>query len=167
MQSAYEMNSDVKALLTLWLLKAGTSPETIQMTVQLAAASRIMVVEEQALPPNDRREPRPVNATKLRPVTDANDAAKDRARLNAGAMHSDIKALLSLALLKVGASSSEIQTTLRLAAALRTRLADATNVPPQSAVTTEPEADIVSITPKQVFRNGHLAPISMRRIAAA
>jgi hypothetical protein len=59
-QNAYEMNSDVKALLTLWLLKAGTSPETIQMTLQLAAASRIMAAEEQAAPPpNDKREPRP------------------------------------------------------------------------------------------------------------
>src|SRR4051812_32268732 len=104
MQSAYEMNSDVKALLTLWLLKAGTSPETIQMTLQLAAASRIMVAEEHAAPPpNDRREPRPANVAKLRPATDANAAATNRARLNVGAMNSDIKALLSLALLKVGA----------------------------------------------------------------
>lgn len=168
MQSAYEMNSDVKALLTLWLLKAGTSPETIQMTLQLAAASRIMAAEEQAAPPpNDKREPRPGNIAKLRPIPDANAAATNRARPNVGAMNSDIKALLSLALLKVGASSGEIQTTLRLAAALRTGAADANNEAPRSAVTTEPAADIVSLTPKQVFRNGHLAPISMRRIAAA
>lgn len=172
MQSAYAMNSDVKALLTLWLLRMGTSPEAIQMTLQLTAASRIMVAEEQAAPPRpDEREPTAANVARLRLLTDANAVAANEERLNTEAMNSDVKALLSLALLKSGASASEIQMTLRLAAASRTGLGDENSEPRQPAVTTEPQAfrraGIVPLTPKQLLRNEHLAPISRRASAVA
>ena len=170
MQSAYAMNSDVKALLTLWLLRMGTSPEAIQMTLQLAAASRIMMAEEQAASP-DERAPPASNVAKLRLLADANAAAANEERLNTDAINSDVKALLSLALLKSGASSREIQMTLRLAATSRTGLDDADNEPRQLAVTTEPvairRAGIVSLTPKQMLRNEHLDPISRRGSAVA
>jgi hypothetical protein len=169
MQSAYAMNSDIKALLTLWLLRMGTSPEAIQMTLQLAAASRIMVAEEQTAP--DERAPPASNVAKLRLLTDANAAAANEERLNTDAMNSDVKALLSLALLKSGASSREIKMTLRLAAASRTGLDDENDELQQLAVTTEPvavrRAGIVSLTPKQLLRNEHLAPISRRGSAVA
>ena len=42
------MNFDIKALLTLLLLKQGTSPKDIQTAVNLTAATRLMVAEEYA-----------------------------------------------------------------------------------------------------------------------
>ena len=42
------MNFDIKALLTLLLLKSGTSSRDIQTAVNLTAAARLMVAEEYA-----------------------------------------------------------------------------------------------------------------------
>jgi hypothetical protein len=51
MHNAATMNSDVKALLTLLLLKTGTSSQEIHNSLQLAGASRVMMAEEFASPP--------------------------------------------------------------------------------------------------------------------
>ncbi len=128
MHNAATMNSDVKALLTLLLLKTGTSSQEIHNSLQLAAASRVMMAEEFA---TSTRAPA-VDATtnnvaKLRPIGAASEnvsAAARRMKQSADAMNSDIKALLTLLLLKNGAGSNEIQTALRMAAASRAALAE-------------------------------------------
>jgi hypothetical protein len=99
---------DIKALLTLLLLKQGTSAKDIQTAVNLTAAARLMVAEEYA----DRDEaPEGGNVTPIRSAR--HDEKQERPfEPHADAMNSDIKALLMLLLLQNGASSREIQTTL-------------------------------------------------------
>jgi hypothetical protein len=119
MQNSIAMNSDIKALLTLWLLKTGTNAQEIHTALQVAAASRVMVAEENG--DSSRNEDAaivPHNVSKLRPASDVLAAARKQQQ-QADAMNSDIKALLTLSLLKIGATSNEIQTALRLAAASR------------------------------------------------
>src|SRR6187402_1073950 len=114
MQNTAAMNSDVKALLTLLLLKTGTGSPEIHNALQLAAASRVMMAEEYANPMRMQGiEASGSNVAKLRPATAVNvpetSAAVRRMKQSADAMNSDVKALLTLLLLKSGADSNEIQ----------------------------------------------------------
>jgi recombinational DNA repair protein RecT len=171
MQTTTAMNSDVKALLTLWLLKMGTSSQEIQTTLQLAAASRVMVAEEQA--PLEEDGPQAAsNVALLRSASEVSSATARHDHQTARAMHSDIKALLALSLLKIGTSTIEIQTTLRMAASARAEAAEeAAAAAAVEAPAPAPEKvraiETPSQTPRQALRNAHLAPISMRQFAAA
>ena len=60
------MNVDVKALLTLLLLKQGTSARDIQTAVNLTAAARLMVAEEYADMTQEDDAPEADNVTRLR-----------------------------------------------------------------------------------------------------
>jgi hypothetical protein len=145
------MNFDIKALLTLLLLKQGTSSKDIQTAVKLTAAARLMVAEEYA----DRNEaPAASNITNIRAVRVVDRPFEP----HLDTMNSDIKALLMLLLLQNGASSREIQTTLRLAA--RTRGAASETIEeavPLLEVTKALESR--AMTPKQAVRAERLAPL--------
>jgi len=165
MQNSLAMNSDIKALLTLLLLKTGTSSPEIHNALQLAAASRVMMAEENAGPTRSPLTDTPVNnVAKLRPISGVPDAVAASARkmkLNADAMNSDIKALLTLLLLKNGAGSNEIQTALRMAAASRAAMAEEQAEVTRAEVQSEPAptaAEIASTTARQALRNDQLAP---------
>jgi hypothetical protein len=166
MQNALAMNSDVKALLTLWLLKTGTKTQEIQTVLQLAAASRVMVAEELCLGSieEERQHSTAMNVAKLRCASEPNAAV-----VQISTMHSDIKALLTLALIKVGVGLDDIQTTLRLAAGSR---AESDHDDEDAASTGEPVQQApVQAAPapssRQSLRAAHLAPIPMREYAAA
>lgn len=183
MQNAAAMNLDIKALLTLLLLKTGTTSKEIQTAVNLAAASRLMVAEEVAESPREEREreEREDNVsqslvsrvTKFRTEAKKSDAyvRNWEADRNAAPMNSDIKALLSLLLLQNGVSSSEIQTTLRLAATSRFASPDmqteASESDEAAEVSESRPATGPSAAPRQAVRNDHLAPIPIRGFAAA
>lgn len=175
MQNSAAMNSDVKALLTLLLLKTGTSSSEIHNALQLAAASRVMMAEEHANPMRMQgAEASGSNVAKLRPVAALNvpetSAAVRRMKQSAEAMNSDVKALLTLLLLKSGADSNQIQTALRMAAS--SRAAAAAEEAESVRAETQAEADsaamneIVSITARQAVRNESLAPIPAKEFAA-
>jgi hypothetical protein len=122
MQNTAAMNSDVKALLTLLALKTGTSSPEIHHALQLAAASRVMMAEEHANPSRSQADTTASNVAKLRPNTNnvpETSASVRRMKQSADAMNSDIKALITLMLLKNGADANEIQTALRMAASSR------------------------------------------------
>jgi hypothetical protein len=122
MQNTAAMNSDVKALLTLLALKTGTSSPEIHHALQLAAASRVMMAEEHANPARGQAESSASNVAKLRPNgtnMPETSASVRRMKQSADAMNSDIKALITLMLLKNGADANEIQTALRMAAGSR------------------------------------------------
>ena len=171
MQNA-AMNFDIKALLTMLLLKQGTSSKDIQTAVNLTAAARLMVAEEypELAPIEDVLEAG--NVTKIRPAHRSEaDAVADARPFepHADAMNSDIKALLMLLLLQNGASSREIQTTLRLAARTRNLMADEQPeaLPEEIAIVavSKPQ-ETRATTAKQALRNDHLAPIPLREFAA-
>jgi ribosomal protein L7/L12 len=194
MQNSIAMNSDIKALLTLWLLKTGTNAQEIHTALQVAAASRVMVAEENAGPSREEAAPTPNNVAKFRPASEALAVARRQSQ-QADAMNSDIKALLTLSLLKIGATSNEIQTALRLAAASRVAASEERAEPARSEtpVQREPIADTtlaaagvgpipaavndtapavaasepISVSAKQSLRNDQLAPISIHEFAAA
>jgi hypothetical protein len=163
MQNALAMNSDVKALLTLWLLKMGTKTQEIQTMLQLAAASRVMVAEELSLATMEEPHPAAGNVATLRCASEPNAAV-----VQTSTMHSDIKALLTLALIKVGVSLDDIQTTLRLAAGSRAEAAvDVEDDAPESEpVHQAPQAAAAPVS-RQSMRAAHLASIPMREYAAA
>src|SRR5689334_15254560 len=125
MQNATAMNADIKALLTLLLLKTGTTPKEIQTVLMVASTSRVMIAEEYAATHPEHaleiatRNVSPVR-TAARPNVPANFAEFDP---EADGIYSDIKALLSLVLLQNGVSANEIQTTLRVAATSRRAMA--------------------------------------------
>ena len=163
------MNFDIKALLTLLLLKQGTSSKDIQTAVNLTAAARLMVAEEYAEPaPGEDLEAG--NVTSIRPARRGADtvAAARPFEPHADAMNSDIKALLMLLLLQNGASSREIQTTLRLAARTRGLMADELPETPEEEIATAVGRvqEARPTTPKQALRNDHLAPVALREFAA-
>ena len=163
------MNFDIKALLTLLLLKQGTSARDIQTAVNLTAAARLMVAEEYAEPaPGEDVEAG--NVTTIRPGrrSGADTVASVRPfEPHADAMNSDIKALLMLLLLQNGASSREIQTTLRLAARTRGQMADELpDAPEEEIAAAVARAQETRPTPKQALRNDHLAPVPLREFAA-
>ncbi|QUS37674.1 hypothetical protein RPMA_01435 [Tardiphaga alba] len=122
MQNTAAMNSDVKALLTLLALKTGTSSPEIHHALQLAAASRVMMAEEHANPARGTADATASNVARLRPSANnvpETSASVRRMKQSAEAMNSDIKALITLMLLKNGADANEIQTALRMAAGSR------------------------------------------------
>jgi ribosomal protein L7/L12 len=169
MQNSLAMNSDIKALLTLWLLKTGTNAQEIHTALQIAAASRVMVAEENAGPGRpEETAPAANNIAKFRPASEALSNAR-KMRQQADAMNSDIKALLTLSLLKIGTSSNEIQTALRLAAASRVPATEERAEPARVEEAAQPEVATASDaeTAKQALRNDHLAPISIKEFAAA
>jgi hypothetical protein len=158
------MMSDIKALLTLWLLKIGTTPAEIRTSLQLAAASRAMATDEQ-----DDDRPEPVSASpasqliasniaRLYPNSEAEIAAR-RAQSALEATNSDVMTLITLSLLKVGTSSDEIQKALRLAALSRAAIRDesGTGSLPDAAPDL-PDPPRTSIASKQAALNELLAP---------
>ena len=161
--------SDTKALLTLWLLKTGTTAAEIRISLQLAATSRVMAAEERGFAATaDAPVALAHNVSPLHPGTDADLLKEAReAHFAAEAMNSDIKALITLSLLKIGTSQEEIHRALRLAA--RSRAADAQE--PANGISAEEflaTADGASASsPKQVFRNEQLAPLLSHGYAAA
>ena len=162
------MNFDIKALLTLLLLKQGTSSKDIQTAVNLTAAARLMVAEEYAELAPGEDAPEAGNVTKIRPARRGEADARPF-EPHADAMNSDIKALLMLLLLQNGASSREIQTTLRMAARSRGLMAD--EQPEEAAeeiaiVAVSKAHETRTMTPKQALRSDQLAPISMHDFAA-
>jgi hypothetical protein len=159
------MNFDIKALLTLLLLKQGTSSKDIQTAVNLSAAARLMVAEEYAEPAPDE-DLEAGNVTNIRPAR--RPGADTRPfEPHADAMNSDIKALLMLLLLQNGASSREIQTTLRLAARTRGLMAEELlDAPEEEIAAAVSRAQEARPTPKQALRNDHLAPVALREFAA-
>jgi len=154
------MNFDIKALLTLLLLKQGTSSKDIQTAVKLTAAARLMVAEEYA----DRNEtPAACNITNIRAVRVVDRPSEP----HVDTMSSDIKALLMLLLLQNGASSREIQTTLRLAARTRGLMAEELlEAPEEEIAAAVARTQETRPTPKQALRNDHLAPVPLREFAA-
>ena len=112
--------TEIKALLTLALLKAGTSGTAIQTAIDVAATTRLMAGEEGAEFIHDERNG--ADGTNVRDLRqgDAAAAVRDRKREQpVSALNGDVKALLSLLLLQHGATSREILTTLRMAASVR------------------------------------------------
>lgn len=179
--------TEIKALLSLALLKSGTSAKDIQTAIDVAATTRLMAGEEGARFAHDDRNGADGNVTNVRDLRHCNVAAtvRDRKREQPiSGLNGDVKALLSLLLLQHGATSREILTTLRMAAGTRgqnveqhdeqpggqdrepielEQLAEAVAPPaPQKAhVVLRPEmlpADIRPATPKQRLRNEYLAP---------
>lgn len=169
MQQSAATASDTKALLTLWLLKTGTTAAEIRISLQLAATSRVMAAEERGFAATaDAPLALAHNVSQLHPGGDPDMLKEAReAHFAAEAMNSDIKALITLSLLKIGTSQEEIHRALRLAA--RSRATDAeqsSNGIPLEELASAHTAD-ASSTPKQVFRNEHLAPPLSHGYAAA
>ena len=163
MHNAATMNSDVKALLTLLLLKTGTSSQEIHNSLQLAAASRVMMAEEFATPAR-QADATTNNVAKLRPIGsgDTVSAAARRMKQSADSMNSDIKALLTLLLLKNGAGSNEIQTALRMAAAQRAAMAEEQ----AEAVRAETQAEAAVADAPKVVRSEQVGPVQAKEFAA-
>lgn len=168
------MNFDIKALLTLLLLKSGTSSKDIQTAVNMAAAARLMAAEESAEPEQsaETQEINASNVTKIRPIRNGEAEPAPHSRTfepHADAMNPDIKALLTLLLLQNGASSKEIQTTLRMAAAVRGMMAGEPTEPPPADISPAAVGRILETrpAPKQAVRNDHLAPAPVREFVAA
>ena len=184
--------TEIKALLTLALLKSGTSAIAIQTAIEVAATTRLMAGEETAeFAHHDDGNDADGNVTNIRDLRhgDAAAAVRDRKREQPiGALNGDVKALLSLLLLQHGATSREILTTLRMAAATRrqdgeqtvgqdrerTELEQPTDAA-TTAISQKPHialtpdilpADVRSATPKQRMRNEYLAPIERSTRAA-
>lgn len=177
MQNTAAMNSDVKALLTLLLLKTGTGSPEIHNALQLAATSRVMMAEEYANP-SRAQVAEPVgtgnNVARLRPVAAGNvpetSASVRRMKQSADAMNSDIKALLTLLLLKSGADAVEIQTALRMASAARAAAAaeeaEAVRAEAQAEAASAAMTELASITARQTLRNEQLASVSTKESVA-
>lgn len=154
---------EIKALLTLALLKSGTSAKDIQIAVNVASAARLMAAQEYEK--LSRAEPvrSESSVTNIREVRHDEEAAypnKHTQELQTESLNSDIKALLSLLLLQQGASSKEILTTLRLAAGARTKEEDHSE--PEQIVEEPSRREIErrALTAKQALRNELLAPNS-------
>ena len=168
------MNFDIKALLTLLLLKSGTSSRDIQTAVNLTAAARLMVAEEYAETATaDEAAVEGGNVTKIRTArsTEADTEARQYDP-QADAMNSDIKALLMLLLLQSGASSREIQTTLRLAAKSRGAVTEEKADTPVEEMAVAAVSKVLEtrvMNPRQMqaaLRADQLAPIALREFAA-
>jgi hypothetical protein len=155
---------EIKALLTLALLKSGTSAKDIQTAVNVASAARLMVVEEYAELIRSEESGPDANVTNLYEARHGVAAGSPQSRkrgLEVDGMNSDIKALLSVLLLQHGASPKEILTTLRMAAAARA--ADDEEMSPEQMADEEDvrrEPEKRHPTPKQTLRNELLAPIA-------
>ena len=159
--------SDIKALLTLLLLKTGTTSAEIRTSLQFASTWRTMAVDERGNDPA-RDMPAANNVAKLYPNSDAEAAARNM-QLTIEAMNSDVMALLTLSLLKNGSTSEEIQKALRLAALSRATVAVET---PRSAPASDlPEpsdpfsGDPVALALKQALLNELLVSGSNHGVA--
>lgn len=180
--------TEIKALLSLALLKSGTSAKDIQTAIDVAATTRLMAGEEGAEFAHDDRNGSDSNVTNVRDLRHRHAAAtvRDRKREQPiSGLNGDVKALLSLLLLQHGATSREILTTLRMAAGTRAQNVEQHDEQPggqdrepieleQPAEAVAPPApqkphvvlrlemlpaDIRPTTPKQRLRNEYLAPI--------
>jgi hypothetical protein len=166
------MNFDIKALLTLLLLKSGTSSRDIQTAVNLTAAARLMVAEEYAevAQPDEVATPEGGNVTNIRSARNAEAVTAARSYdPQTDAMNSDIKALLMLLLLQSGASSREIQTTLRLAAKSRSAATDEkaeTQVEDIAVAAVSKVLETRVMNPKQALKADQLGPVALREFAA-
>jgi hypothetical protein len=154
---------EIKALLTLALLKSGTSAKDIQTAINVASAARLMVIEEYAELVRSGESGSDANVANIYEARHGVSPSAPQSRrrgLEVDGMNSDIKALLSILLLQHGASPKEILTTLRMAASARA--AEDEEMPEQTAgeedVRREPEKR--HPTPKQALRNELLAPIA-------
>jgi hypothetical protein len=159
-------NHDIKALLTLLLLKQGTSSRDIQTAVHLTAGARLMVAQEYADQTQQSDVGEASNVARIRSARQPEAGASLPFEPHADAINSEIKALLMLLLLQNGASSHEIQTSLRLAAKSRDAAAAESEAPQDGA----PAAPVTKAsehrsTPRQV-RPEYLAPIGMKEYAA-
>ncbi len=183
---------EIKALLTLALLKAGKSVKDIQTAIDVAATTRLMAGEEGAEFGDDDLNDADGNVRDLRHGHAAAEVRDRKRERPISALNGDVKALLSLLLLQHGASSREILTTLRMAAGMRRqnveqrdeptgrqdreqselqRPAQAAAAPPaqKPQIVLRPEmlpTDIRPTTPKQRLRNEYLAPIARSSHAA-
>jgi hypothetical protein len=155
---------EIKALLTLALLKSGTSAKDIQTAVNVASAARLMASEEYAELARSEESRSDANVANIREVRHGEAAGSSsnsrKPDLQVDGMNSDIKALLSLLLLQHGASSKEILTTLRLAAAARTAEVDQVEPVQIAEESTRQGPEKRSLTAKQALRNERLAPVS-------
>jgi len=154
---------EIKALLTLALLKSGTSAKDIQTAVNVASAARLMIIEEFA---ELAREENAVdsNITSLHEARHGATAGR-KPEPQVEGINPDIKALLSLLLLQHGATPKEIRTTLRLAAAARG--AENNEMTPERVAAPETKETEKRQTAKQTMRNEFLAPIPKTARAAA
>ena len=159
---------EIKALLTLALLKSGTSAKDIQTAVNVASAARLMIAEEYAELIRSEESGSDANVTNLYEVRQGAAAISsntNKRELQVQGMNSDIKALLSLLLFQHGASPKEILTTLRMAAAARAE--DEEPSPEQlDDEYVRRESEKRHQTPKQMIRNDLLAPVSKTARAA-
>jgi hypothetical protein len=151
---------EMKALLTLALLKSGTSAKDIQTAVNVASAARLMAAEEFGKFSRNEQVRSQAKASNVRGLRQHEEMAypsgPDHDQLES--LNSDIKALLSLLLLQQGASSKEILTTLRMAAGVT----EEEHVEPEEMIE-EPvrrEIERRPATSKQAVRNEPLPPIS-------
>ena len=105
-----------------------------------------------------------MNVATLRCASEPNAAV-----VQTSTMHSDIKALLTLALIKVGVSLDDIQTTLRLAAGSRAEPGhdEEDDAPISEPMQQAPVQAAPTQASRQSMRAAHLAPIPMREYAAA
>jgi hypothetical protein len=159
--------TEIKALLTLALLKSGTSSRDIQNAIDVAATTRLMAGEECAALDHDDSGVADRNVTNIRDLRNGDAAAAPRERKRQqpiSGLNGDVKALLSLLLLQHGATSREILTTLRMAAALPVQ-EDCQDTEPAEPEQSETVATVLA-TSRQRLRNEPLAPIGRpKRVA--
>ena len=149
---------EIKALLTLALLKSGTSAKDIQTAVNVASTARLMIIEEYAeLARRDEGD----SESNVTSIHEARHPASRRHEPQQApqveGLNSDIKALLSLLLIQHGASPKEISTTLRLAAAARA--AETDEKTPELTTAQELKETERRLSAKQAMRNELLAAI--------
>ena len=159
--------TEIKALLTLALLKSGTSGRDIQNAIDVAATTRLIAGEECAALDHDDRGLADGNVTNIRDLRQGDAVAASRERKRqppVSGLNGDVKALLSLLLLQHGATSREILMTLRMAATTSVQ-EDRQDV--EQAELEQPETvATVLVTPRQRLRNEHLAPLDRpKRVA--
>jgi hypothetical protein len=155
--------TEIKALLTLALLKSGTCARDIQNAIDVAATTRLIAGEECAAPDHDDGSIADGRITNIRDLRHGDTAAASRERKRRqpiSGLNGDVKALLSLLLLQHGATSREILTTLRMAAATSVQEDEQAELEQPKTVAT------VLATPRQRLRNEHLAPIDRAKRVA-
>jgi hypothetical protein len=146
---------EIKALLTLALLKSGTSAKDIQTAVNVASAARLMIAQEYAALARGDEGRFDSKVTNMR-----GEPLGQKQELNTDSVHCEIKALLSLLLLQNGASQKEILTTLRLASAAAAQMAEEDQDDAEQMVEEEvpQQPERRNPTAKQTLRNEQLAP---------
>jgi hypothetical protein len=159
--------TEIKALLTLALLKSGTSSRDIQNAIDIAATTRLMAGEEYAALDHDDAGIADRNVTNIRDLRNGNVAAAPRERKRqqpVSGLNGDVKALLSLLLLQHGATSREILTTLRMAAAMPVQ-ENCQDIEPAEPEQPEAVATVLA-TSRHRLSNEHLAPIGRTKRVA-